>query len=243
MTLPTKENKEKYVRDMFNSIAGRYDLMNTIMSVGMDRRWRRYSVALSGVKTGGNALDICCGTGMFVLELVKTVGPKGKVTGLDFSEEMLAVAKERIATLNLKNVNLIQGNAMKLPFADNSFDSVTVGWGLRNVPDITQVAKEMYRVVKPGGKVVSLDMAKPSAPVFKQVYWLYFEKLVPFLGKVWAGKEGPYAYLHDSAKAFPHQNKLAEIFAESGMINTRAHDLFGGVVSAVEGTKPQVKGA
>jgi demethylmenaquinone methyltransferase/2-methoxy-6-polyprenyl-1,4-benzoquinol methylase len=239
MTLPTKENKEKYVRDMFNSIAGRYDLMNTIMSVGMDRSWRKYAVNLTGIKVGGNALDICCGTGMFVLELVKTVGSQGKVTGLDFSEEMLAVAKERISSLKLNNVNLIQGNAMKLPFADNTFDSVTVGWGLRNVPDINQVAREMCRVVKPGGKVVSLDMAKPSAPVFKQIYWLYFEKLVPFLGKVWAGKEGPYAYLHDSAKAFPHQNKLAEIFAESGMINTVAHDLFGGVVAAVVGSKPE----
>lgn len=237
MTLPTKENKERYVRDMFNSIAKRYDLLNTIMSLGMDTYWRKFTVKTSGVSTGGNALDICCGTGMLVYELSKVVGPQGKVTGLDFSEEMLLVAKKRVIELNLNNVKLIQGNAMDLPFPENTFDCVTVGWGLRNVPDISQVIAQMVKVVKPGGKIVSLDMAKPNAPVFKQVYWFYFEKLVPLFGKIWAGKQSPYSYLHDSAKEFPHQNELAKMFANAGLQATKAHDLFGGVVAAVEGTK------
>lgn len=238
MALPTKENKEKYVREMFNSIAKRYDLLNTIMSLGMDTHWRKYAVKISKIKKNGNALDICCGTGMFVHELAKTVGPQGKVTGLDFSEEMLAVAKERVNNYHLDNVQLLQGNAMELPFADNVFDSVTVGWGLRNVPDINRVISQMLRVVKPGGKIVSLDMAKPNAPVFKQIYWLYFEKLVPLFGKLWADKRSAYTYLHDSAKDFPHQQELANMFAKAGAIDTKAHDLFGGVVAAVEGTKP-----
>jgi len=127
---------------------------------------------------------------------------------------------------------------MELPFDDNTFDCATVGWGLRNVPDILKTVKEMTRVVKPGGKVVSLDMAHPSAPVFKQVYWLFFEKIVPAMGKIWAGNSGAYNYLHDSAKVFPRQDKLAELFSQAGLVETGYHNLTGGVVAVVEGTKP-----
>ncbi|HEX3033343.1 MAG TPA: class I SAM-dependent methyltransferase, partial [Bacillota bacterium] len=126
--------------------------------------------------------------------------------------------------------------------ADNSFDCVTVGWGLRNVPDISVVLKEMVRVVRPGGKVVSLDMAKPSLPVFKQIYWFYFDTLVPLMGKIWAGKKSAYDYLHQSSIEFPHQAKLAEMFAAAGMVETGFHELMGGVVAVVEGRKPSLTG-
>jgi demethylmenaquinone methyltransferase/2-methoxy-6-polyprenyl-1,4-benzoquinol methylase len=126
---------------------------------------------------------------------------------------------------------------MKLPFDDNSFNCVTVGWGLRNVPSIMQVLKEMQRVVKPGGKVVSLDMAKPTAPVFKQGYWLYFDKLVPLMGKLWAGKKSAYQYLNDSTREFPAQGELARMFAQAGLKETDYHNLLGGVVAVVEGRK------
>jgi len=237
--LPSKENKEKFVREMFNTIAGRYDLMNTLMSFGLDKSWRRFTVKRSELKAGGYGLDVCCGTGMLVMEQARVAGPGGRVVGLDFSENMLAVARENIKDFEYKqNIQLIQGNAMELPFEDNTFDCVTVGWGLRNVPEIMTAVKEMVRVVKPGGKVVSLDMAKPSAPVFKQVYWLYFEKIVPAMGKVWAGKKGAYDYLHDSARVFPHQAELARLFAAAGLVETAYHDLTGGVVAVVEGRKP-----
>lgn len=237
--LPTKEHKEKYVREMFNGIAKRYDLMNSLMSFGLDRSWRKFTVQRSELKAGGKALDCCCGTAMLSMELANVAGAQGSVTGLDFSENMLAVGRENIKqSPYYKHITLVQGNAMDLPFEDNSFDCVTVGWGLRNVPDIRQTLSEMLRVVKPGGKVVSLDMARPTAPVFKQGYWLYFEKLVPMMGKVWAGKKSAYSYLHDSSKAFPPQWELAQMFALAGMIETQYTNLLGGVVAVVEGRKP-----
>lgn len=238
--LPSKENKERYVRDMFNNIAKGYDIMNTLMTFGLDKGWRKFTVERSELKPGGHALDVCCGTAMLSMELANAAGADGHVTGLDFSEEMLAKGKDNLKDFPLQNiVELIQGNAMELPFEDNTFDCVTVGWGLRNVPDLRVALSEMIRVVKPGGKVVSLDMAKPSAPVFKQVYWLYFDKLVPLMGKFTAGKQSAYNYLHDSAREFPHQELLACIFAETGLIQTRYHNLAGGVVAVVEGRKPQ----
>lgn len=237
--LPGKENKEKFVREMFNSIARRYDLMNTLMSLGLDKSWRKFTVQRSELKPGGQGLDVCCGTGMLTMEQARTAGPAGSVVGLDFSENMLAVAGENVKNFEFKaNIQLIQGNAMELPFADNTFDCATVGWGLRNVPDILTAVKEMFRVVKPGGKVVSLDMAQPEAPAFKQIYWLCFEKLIPAMGKLWAGNKGAYGYLHDSARVFPHQKELTRIFGEAGLAETDYHNLAGGVVAVVEGRKP-----
>ena len=236
--LPSREEKATYVESMFDGIAKRYDLLNSLMSFGLDKSWRKFAVSRAEAKEGSICLDICCGTGMLSMELANKVGLQGKVTGLDFSANMLEVAKENIAKLpEGKSIELIRGNAMELPFADHSFDCVTVGWGLRNVPDIKQTISEMVRVVKPGGKVVSLDMARPTAPVFKQGYWLYFEKIVPTMGKLWAGKEAAYAYLHDSTKAFPPQWELAALFKECGLKETAYHNLLGGVVAVVEGRK------
>lgn len=237
--LPKKEQKEGYVRDLFDTIAGKYDLLNSLMTFGMDDKWRRHLVKRSKAGPGSNVLDICCGTGKITMELAHTVGPKGHVTGLDFSHSMLDVAQKTIAASGLaERITLVQGNAMCLPFPDHAFDAVTVGWGLRNVPDIFTVVGEMLRVVKPGGMVISLDMAKPEMPVFKQLYWLYFEKAVPLMGKVWARKESAYNYLHHSAKVFLHQKELALLFQKAGLTEAAYHNLFGGVVAVVEGKKP-----
>jgi len=237
--LPNKDNKEKFVRDMFNSIARRYDLMNTLMTFGMDKSWRKLAVRRAELENGGQGLDICCGTGMLSMEQARAAGSSGKVTGLDFSENMLAVARKNIQGFQLNNIiEFMQGNAMELPFPDNTFDCATVGWGLRNVPDILTVVKEMNRVVKPGGKVVSLDMAQPTAPVFKQAYWLFFDKVIPAMGKLWGGNKGAYDYLHDSAKIFPPQWELVEIFRKAGLVETGYKNLAGGVVALVEGRKP-----
>ncbi|GAB4271497.1 ubiquinone/menaquinone biosynthesis methyltransferase [Thermincola ferriacetica] len=237
--LPSKENKEKFVRDMFNSIARRYDLMNTLMTGGLDKKWRKFAVKRAELQPGGYGLDVCCGTGMLTMELARAAGLDGRVTGLDFSEKMLAVAKENLKNFDLKdNISLIQGNAMALPFAENTFDCATVGWGLRNVPDIMTALREMVRVVKPGAKVVSLDMAQPTAPVFKQLYWFCFEKVIPAMGKLWAGNKGAYSYLHASAKVFPNQKVLVQMFREAGLVETKYHNFCGGVVAVVEGRKP-----
>ncbi|HEY8910478.1 MAG TPA: bifunctional demethylmenaquinone methyltransferase/2-methoxy-6-polyprenyl-1,4-benzoquinol methylase UbiE [Desulfosporosinus sp.] len=234
------KDKATYVKETFNSIAGHYDLMNSLMSLGMDKRWRRVAVQRVEAKPGMQILDVCCGTGQLSMELGKVVGPSGNVTGLDFSQNMLDVAKHTLTQFSNKDcIQFIQGDAMALPFSDHSFDGVTVGWGLRNLPDLRQGIREMARVVKPGGKVVSLDMAKPSLPGFKQAYWVYFEKLVPLMGTIWAKKSSAYQYLHDSAREFPSQQELVRIFAECGLSEPRYDNLAGGVVAVVSGTKPR----
>lgn len=234
-----KEGKAKYVQETFNSIAKSYDLMNTLMTFGLDKSWRRLAVKRSGLKEGGAGLDICCGTGMLTMEQARAAGPAGSVTGLDFSENMIEVARQNTKDFEFKDsISLIQGDAMALPFEDNMFDCATVGWGLRNVPDIMKVVREMARVVKPGGMVVSLDMAQPEKPVFKELYWLCFDRMIPAMGRLFSGNKKAYRYLYSSAKAFVHQKDLADIFAQAGLVETRYLNLCGGVVAIVEGRKP-----
>lgn len=237
--LPSEENKSKYVQEMFNSIAKNYDLMNTLMSFGLDKSWRRLTVKRSELRAGGVGLDVCCGTGMLTMEQARVAGRAGSITGLDFSENMIGVARQNIKDFEFKDsIQFVQGDAMNLPFADNTFDCATVGWGLRNIPDLRQAVQEMARVVKPGGKVLSLDMAQPMTPVFKELYWLGFNKVVPAVGRLLSGNKKAYAYLHDSAKVFVHQKELADIFAKAGLVESRYINLCGGVVAIVEGRKP-----
>ncbi len=239
--LPGKETKAKYVQETFNSIAKNYDLMNTLMTFGLDKSWRRLVVKRSELKKGGIGLDVCCGTGMLTMEQARAAGSAGRITGLDFSENMIDVAWQNIRDFKFKDsIQFIQGDAMRLPFKNNVFDCATVGWGLRNVPDIFKVVREMVRVVKPGGKIISLDMAQPTTPVFRELYWLCFDKVIPAMGKLFSGNKKAYDYFHDSAKAFVHQKELAGILAKAGLVETRYLNLCGGVVAIVEGRKPLV---
>ncbi|AFV01383.1 Ubiquinone [Dehalobacter sp. UNSWDHB] len=232
------KDKSEYVKETFNAIAGKYDLMNSLMSMGMDNAWRAKAVRIVEAKPGMKMIDLCCGTGKLTREIAVAVGDSGRVIGVDFSEEMLAVGGKNIENDRYKaSIELLQGNAMSLPFTDNSFDGATVGWGLRNLPDLRRGIREMIRVVKPGSMVVSLDMGKPTMPVFKQLYWLYFEKIVPWLGKIHGGKQKEYTYLFDSACEFESQRQLAQIFAECGLQDTGYKNLVGGVVAIVYGRK------
>lgn len=232
-------SKEEYVHAVFSAIAHRYDLMNTLISFNRHKAWRSFAVRQAGLKPGDHSLDVCCGTGMFAIELAKVVGPEGRVTGLDFCEKMLAVAEKNLKGTRYEPIiNLVQGNAMDLPFADNTFDCATIGFALRNVPDVERVVREMLRVVRPGGKVISLELAKPSAPVFKQLYYLYFDRMVPLMGRLGIGHFGPYNWLPQSLKLFPHQEEIRQLFVRLGMADARCHELTGGVVAVHVGTKP-----
>lgn len=233
------KGKSEYVKDTFNSIANKYDIMNTFMSLGMDKGWRKKAVKVVEAKQGMTILDVCCGTGKVTSELAKVVSPAGGVIGVDFSEKMLSEAWKNLEnSQNRQNIKLIQGDALNLPFDNNSFDGAIVGWGLRNLPSSSKGIQEMVRVVKPGFMIVSLDMGKPIVPVFKQLYWIYFKKIVPLLGKVWAGKQKEYNYLYHSACEFESQIELANIFKECGLIDTGYINLVGGVVAIVYGRKP-----
>lgn len=236
--LPSKEKKENYVKELFNHISKGYDRTNSMMSLGRDEKWRRMVVDRAEVKPGNHILDVCCGTAKLTMQLADSVGPTGKVTGLDFSENMIAIGEQHVASHPYKeSITLMQGNAMSLPFADQQFDAVTVAWGLRNVPELEVALREMIRVLKPGGKLVSLDMSKPSAPIFKQAYWLYFEKIVPIMGEMGAGKANAYHYFCESAKEFPEAPKLTQIFAQNGLKETKYTNLMGGTLAIVEGRK------
>lgn len=231
-------DKEKYVHEVFSSIAHRYDLLNTTLSFNRDKYWRKFTVRHSGLQPGSAGLDVCCGTGMLALEQARVVGMNGRVVGLDFCENMLQKAVDNIKRTPYQGViELVKGNAMQLPFEDNIFDCATIGFALRNVPDILKTIKEMHRVVKPGGKVLSLELAKPGAPVFKQLYYLYFNHLVPLLGRMGVGQNGPYSWLPNSLKVFPHQSEIREIFLEAGLSDAYYYELTGGIVAVHIGIK------
>ena len=237
---PDHQTKEQFVHHVFSAIAHRYDLLNSLLSFNQDKYWRRKAVEQTGINCGGSALDVCCGTGMLTIALAKTTGESGKVVGLDFCEKMLDQAASNIKNAkNNKAIRIIQGNAMALPFDDNTFDCATIAFALRNVPDIQQVITEMQRVVKPGGKVVSLELAKPSFPVFKQIYYLYFEQFLPLLGRIGVGIDGPYQWLPESLKNYPHQSKVCEIFKATGLTDCGYTELTGGIVAIHYGIKPK----
>lgn len=240
MKIPKQYNsKEQYVQAIFSSIAHKYDLMNTIMTFNLDKSWRTFCVAQAAPQPGDICLDVCCGTAMLSIELAKKVGPNGQVIGLDFCEEMLEVGRKNIlATPYQKQIKLVQGNALNLPFEDNSFHCATIGFALRNVPDIEKTLREMMRVVKSGGKVVSLELAKPSLPVFKQLYYLYFDHIVPILGKLKAKQGGAYSYLPQSLKNYPHQQEIKKLFSNIGLVDAQCYELTGGIVAVHVGTKP-----
>ncbi|MDF9406937.1 demethylmenaquinone methyltransferase [Pelotomaculum isophthalicicum JI] len=232
------QNKEEYVHAVFSSIAHRYDFLNTALSFNQDKYWRKFAVKLTGLGTGGQGLDVCCGTGMLTLELAKAAGLNGHVTGLDFCADMLAVARENVGKSPYRKViELVEGNAVNLPFPDNTFDCATIGFALRNVPDIRKTIDEMRRVVKPGGKVVSLELAKPGMPLFKQLYYFYFNCVVPVLGRLGVGLNGPYNWLPESLKKYPHQSEIKNIFADAGLTGACYYELTGGIVAVHVGEK------
>lgn len=176
--------KKEQVHTVFQNISKKYDRLNNIISFEQHKVWRKRVMKEMSVKKGSTALDVCCGTADWTIALSKAVGPQGEVTGLDFSENMLEVGKEK--TAHMDNIHLVHGDAMNLPFDDASFDYVTIGFGLRNVPDYLGALKEMERVLKPGGMIVCLETSQPTLPVFKQVYRLYFKFVMPIFGKLFA---------------------------------------------------------
>lgn len=233
--------KEQFVHQVFESIAPQYDRMNTILSFRRHKAWRRFAMKKMRVQPGDEALDVCCGTADWAISFARASGD-GRVVGLDFSEKMLAYGEQKVASAGLnEQVTLVQGNAMALPYADNSFDYATIGFALRNVPDIKQVLKEMTRVVKPGGKVVSLELSKPTWPPFRAVYYFYFQKILPFLGKLFANRYEQYRWLPESLVQFPDYNELAQIFRECGLSHVETYPLTAGIAALHIGVKEDIQ--
>ena len=230
---------EEQVHTFFNAIAKIYDLINLAVSFGTHTYWRKVLILKANSPPGSLVLDLCCGTGKITKDLAKMVGPHGKVVGLDFSENMLAIAKKNLKDYVEKNtVTFIQADAQNLPFASNTFDCITIGYGLRNVKDLQKVLLEMKRVAKPGACVVSLELAKPYLPGFKQIYHLYLTQWIPLIGKMIAKNPEAYQYLRNSVLAYPHQHDITEIFKTLGFQNPECYELTWGVAAIHRATKP-----
>lgn len=232
------KSKEERVHDVFENIYENYDSMNSIISFQRHKAWRKDVMKRMDVQEGSSALDVCCGTGDWSFSLAEAVGEKGNVTGLDFSNNMLSVAKDKLRLLDEKpSLEFIHGNAMELPFKDNTFDYVTIGFGLRNVPDYLTVLQEMYRVVKPGGKVVCLETSQPTMIGFKQLYFFYFRFIMPLLGKLLAKSYDEYAWLNESARDFPDKKELKRMFSQVGFKQIQIKSYTGGVAAMHLGIK------
>jgi demethylmenaquinone methyltransferase/2-methoxy-6-polyprenyl-1,4-benzoquinol methylase len=219
---------------MFDRIADRYDLMNSVMTGGMHHRWRERTADLANVGPGASALDVCCGTGDLALELARRVMPGGRVVGLDFSVPMLELAQVKSRN-GAVPVAWMQGNALELPFDDGEFDAATVGFGIRNVVDIDRGIAEMARVVRPGGRVVILEITTPLRPPLSWFFAVWFDRIVPLLGTV-AGDRDAYSYLPSSVRRFPPAEELAALMDRVGLHKIRYRVLAGGIIAIHSGT-------
>jgi demethylmenaquinone methyltransferase / 2-methoxy-6-polyprenyl-1,4-benzoquinol methylase len=232
-----QQSKEERVHHVFEKIYENYDKMNSVISFQQHIKWRNDTMKRMNVKPGSKALDVCCGTADWTIALADAVSPSGEVIGLDFSQNMLKIGQEKVKELGLNQVKLVHGNAMELPFPDGSFDYVTIGFGLRNVPDYLQVLKEMHRVLKPGGIAVCLETSQPTILGFKQLYYFYFRFIMPIFGKLFAKSYKEYSWLQESARNFPGMKELADLFSQAGFKDVKYKPYNGGVAAVHIGYK------
>jgi demethylmenaquinone methyltransferase / 2-methoxy-6-polyprenyl-1,4-benzoquinol methylase len=221
---------------MFDRIAGVYDLMNSAMTAGLHHGWRRRAADRAELEPGDSALDVCCGTGDFALELAERVGPNGTVIGCDFSESMLDLARQK-ATERGAPVTFEWADALALPYESESFDAVTVGFGVRNLADLEAGLVELTRVLKPGGRLVILEITTPTRPPLSTFFALWFDRIVPVLGTL-AGDRDAYTYLPESVKRFPPPEGLALIMDRAGLERIRYTVLAGGIIAIHSGARP-----
>jgi demethylmenaquinone methyltransferase/2-methoxy-6-polyprenyl-1,4-benzoquinol methylase len=226
------EERAAKVGQLFATIARRYDRINDIQSFGLHRLWKRRVLRLTRIRPGERALDLCCGTGDITFALAKN---HADVTGLDFSEPMLQVAREKCAAFNAKfpsgKIQFIQGDAQRIPFPDNSFDVLTIGYGLRNLADLDAGLRDMLRVAKPGGRFVALEFGKPANALWRAIYFGYLKFMLPIFGKIFCGNSAAYAYILESLNHYPAQHAVADKLTQLGWQNVRVINLMGGVMS------------
>jgi demethylmenaquinone methyltransferase/2-methoxy-6-polyprenyl-1,4-benzoquinol methylase len=229
-------DKARRVRAVFDSVATRYDLMNDLMSAGVHRLWKRFALEQTGLRPGQMALDVAGGTGDLAAGMARRVGDTGLVVLSDINPAMLAVGRNRMLDLGLmRNLRFSIADAERLPFADESFDCVTIGFGLRNVTDKPAALASMRRVLKPGGRLLVLEFSRPVVPGLKPIYDVYSFNILPWLGRRVADDSDSYRYLAESIRRFPDQETLRGMMRDAGLENCRYHNLSGGIVALHKG--------
>jgi len=230
--------KESMVGQVFDSVASRYDLMNDLMSMGIHRLWKQYTLDQSAVRAGQRVLDIAGGTGDLTMKFSKRVGRDGLVCLADINAAMLQVGRARLVDNGIVgNVQVVQANAECLPFASNTFDCVSIAFGLRNVTDKDQALASMYRVLKPGGRLLILEFSKPILPLLSKAYDAYSFSALPLLGKLIANDADSYRYLAESIRMHPDQDTLLSMMTNAGFDDGKYHNFTGGIVALHKGFK------
>ena len=231
-----RQDKARRVRGVFDSVADRYDLMNDLMSGGAHRLWKQFALSLTGLRRGAQALDIAGGTGDLAAGLARQVGRSGLVVLADINGRMLAHGRDRLIDRALTGgLEYVQADAERLPFADGSFDCVTIGFGLRNVTDKAAALASMRRVLKPAGQLLVLEFSKPVIPALSRLYDAYSFNVLPWLGRFVAGDADSYRYLAESIRRHPDQETLLAMMQSAGLAGCRYHNLMGGVVALHRG--------
>ncbi|WP_308364884.1 MULTISPECIES: bifunctional demethylmenaquinone methyltransferase/2-methoxy-6-polyprenyl-1,4-benzoquinol methylase UbiE [unclassified Microbulbifer] len=233
------EEKAGRVAEVFHSVASRYDLMNDLMSGGVHRLWKRFTIELSGARPGQTILDIAGGTGDLTARFSRIVGAEGQVVLADINESMLKVGRDRLLDRGIAgNVVPVQADAQYLPFPDNTFDCITIAFGLRNVTDKDLALRSMLRVLKPGGRLLVLEFSKPQSKLLEKVYDQYSFRLLPTMGRLIAGDAESYRYLAESIRMHPDQEALLGMMREAGFVDCEYHNMTGGIVALHKGLKP-----
>jgi len=232
------EEKAHLVADVFHSVASKYDMMNDVMSFGIHRLWKRYTIEMSGVRSGQRVLDLAGGTGDLAMKFSRIVGPTGQVVLADINASMLEVGRKRLVDAGIVgNVEYAQVNAECLPFPDNHFDLITIAFGLRNVTDKDKALASMQRVLKPGGRLLVLEFSKPAVPGLSPLYDLYSFTMLPMMGKLIAGDSESYRYLAESIRMHPDQETLKGMMENAGFDRVEYFNLSGGIVALHRGFK------
>lgn len=232
------EQKASMVAEVFHSVAAKYDVMNDLMSMGVHRLWKRFTIDCSGVRAGHRVLDLAGGTGDLAAKFSRLVGPKGQVVLADINEAMLKVGRDKLRDSGIVgNVDYVQANAEELPFPDNSFDVITIAFGLRNVTDKDKALRSMYRILKPGGRLLVLEFSKPEHEILTKAYDFYSFHVLPKMGQLVANDSESYQYLAESIRMHPDQNTLKSMMEEAGFEQTNFYNLTGGIVALHRGYK------
>lgn len=233
------EEKAGRVAEVFHSVAARYDVMNDLMSGGIHRLWKRFTIELSGARPGQKILDIAGGTGDLTARFSRIVGASGQVVLADINESMLRVGRDRLLDRGIAgNVVPVQADAQYLPFPDKTFDCITIAFGLRNVTDKDLALRSMLRVLKPGGRLLVLEFSKPESKLLEKVYDQYSFRLLPFMGKLVANDAESYRYLAESIRMHPDQETLKQMMEDAGFVDCEFHNMTGGIVALHRGIKP-----